>query len=52
MNVEAQYNFFKFGVQPIFYTTPFKFEFNQLLIFIEKFSSLLGFEPGTSTIPR
>ena len=29
----------------------FKFEFNQLLIFIEKFSPLPVFEPGTSPVP-
>ena len=31
--------------------TVFKFKFNQLLIFIEKFSPLPGFEPGTSRVP-
>ena len=30
----------------------FKFEFNQLLIFSEKFSPLAGFEPGTSPVPN
>ena len=30
----------------------FKFEFNHLLIFIEKFSPLPGLEPGTSQVPN
>ena len=38
-------------IEPKFYAVPFKFEFNQLLIFIEKFSPLLRFEPGTSAVP-
>ena len=37
--------------KPRFYSAPFKFEFNQLLIFIERLSSLSGFEPGTSPVP-
>ena len=48
------YTFFKFLHVPgdllwaAFYIALFKFEFNQLLISIEKFSPLPGFEPGMS----
>ena len=38
-------------IEPRFYTAPFKFEFNQLLIFLQKFSPLPGFELGTSPVP-
>ena len=38
-------------VEPRFYAAPFKFEFNQLVIFIEKFSPLPGFERGSSLVP-
>ena len=31
--------------------TVFKFKFNQLLIFIEKFLPLPGFEPGMAPVP-
>ena len=36
---------------PTFYAVPFKFNFNQLLIFHWKFSPLPGFEPETSPVP-
>ena len=38
-------------VEPRFYAAPFKFEFDQLLIFIEKLLPLPRFEPGTSPVP-
>ena len=38
-------------VEPRFYAAPFKFDFIQLLIFIEKFLPLLGFKPRTSPLP-
>ena len=38
-------------VEPRLYAAPFKLEFNQLLIFIEKLSSLPGFEPRNSPVP-
>ena len=38
-------------IESRFYAVPFKFKFNQLLIFIEKFSPLPGFEPGISPVP-
>ena len=36
--------------EPRFYVVPIKFEFNQLLISIEKFSPLPEFEPETSPV--
>ena len=38
-------------VEPSFYAAPLKFKFYKLLIFIEKFSPLPGFGPGTYTVP-
>ena len=35
----------------VFYAALFKIDFNQLLIFIEKLSPLLVFEPGTYPVP-